>query len=110
MSDWRSRLRHHIEQSGRTRAQICQSAGLNQAYLTQILEQKGATPRIDNLSKIAKVLDTSVSHLVDGVTLDAKAREALASFQQLDPARQDAALMVLRDMAHASKEAAADDV
>jgi len=101
---WRQRLRSCLQQSGKTRAQVCSEAGLNPAYLTQILEQKGATPRIDNLQKLANVLDTSVTYLVDGIDLDKNSREVLALFTALSEERKGAALIVLQDMAAASRE------
>lgn len=103
MSDWRSRLRNRIAESGKTRSQVCSEAGLNPAYLTQILEQKGATPRIDNLAKIAQVLDTTVCYLVEGVPTDRQASECLNLYGQLDEDRKNAVLMMLRDMAAAQE-------
>lgn len=102
MNDWRARLRSQLQLSGKTRSQVCSEAGLNPAYLTQILEQKGATPRIDNLSKLAAVLDTSVSYLVEGVELDPVSVQVVSYFGTLTPDRRDAALALLRDMAAAS--------
>lgn len=104
MADWRARLRGCLKASGKTRAQVCSEAGLNPAYLTQILEQKGATPRIDNLQKLANVLQTSVTYLVDGIDLDKNSREVLALFTAMSEDRRSAALVVLRDMAAASRE------
>lgn len=103
MTDWRMRLRARIAESGKTRSQVCSEAGLNPAYLTQILEQKGATPRIDNLAKIARVLDTTVCYLVDGIPVDARATECLDLYGQLTDERKSAALVLLRDMAAASR-------
>lgn len=104
LPDWRTRLRGCLAESGKTRAQVCHEAGLNPAYLTQILEQKGATPRIDNLQKLAGVLDTSVTYLVDGIELDDDARDVLAFFTALSPERKTASLIILQDMADASQE------
>jgi len=104
VTDWRTRLRGCLAQSGKTRAQVCSEAGLNPAYLTQILEQKGATPRIDNLQKLANVLDTSVTYLIDGIDLDKNTREILALFTALSEDRKATALVVLQDMAVASRE------
>jgi transcriptional regulator with XRE-family HTH domain len=104
IADWRHRLRGCLAQSGKTRAQVCSEAGLNPAYLTQILEQKGATPRIDNLQKLANVLGTSVTYLVDGIELDKHSREVLALFTALSAERKSAALTVLQDMAAASRD------
>lgn len=103
MADWRTRLRNRIAESGKTRSQVCSEAGLNPAYLTQILEQKGATPRIDNLAKIARVLDTSVCYLVEGVPTDRQASELLSLFGRLDDQRKMIAVSVLRDMADAAQ-------
>jgi transcriptional regulator with XRE-family HTH domain len=102
MTDWRTRLRGRLAASGKTRAQVCSEAGLNPAYLTQILEQKGATPRIDNLGKLATVLNTTVCYLVDGVDIDAQTTEALSLYGCLSPERKQVALVVLRDMAAVS--------
>lgn len=102
MTDWRTRLRGRLAASGKTRAQVCSEAGLNPAYLTQILEQKGATPRIDNLGKLAIVLNTTVCYLVDGVEIDAEATEALSLYECLSPERKQVALILLRDMAAVS--------
>ncbi|MEM9224288.1 MAG: helix-turn-helix transcriptional regulator [Pseudomonadota bacterium] len=102
MTTWRQRLREELAKSGKTRSQVCQEAGLNPAYLTQILEQKGATPRIDNLAKLALVLDTTVSYLVEGVDLDSAAIQIVGYYGSLSDERKDVALTVLRDMAEAS--------
>lgn len=103
MNDWRTRLRARIAESGKTRSQVCSEAGLNPAYLTQILEQKGATPRIDNLAKIARVLDTTICYLVEGVPPDRQATECLSLYGRLSEERKSAALLMLRDMAAASQ-------
>ena len=100
--DWRSRLRGRLKQSGKTRAQVCGEAGLNPAYLTQILEQKAATPRIDNLVKLAVVLDTSVCYLVDGISVDAETSEFMGLYERLSEDRKDVVLRLLRDLASAS--------
>lgn len=102
MDDWRVRLREQLKKSGKTRSQVCSEAGLNPAYLTQILEQKSATPRIDNLAKLASVLDTSVSYLVEGINLDPSAIQLVAYFGVLSDDRKQAALILMQDMAAAS--------
>ncbi|MCF3935116.1 helix-turn-helix transcriptional regulator [Acuticoccus sp. M5D2P5] len=104
MIEWRSRLRGCLVKSGKTRAQVCSEAGLNPAYLTQILEQKGATPRIDNLQKLAKVLNTTVTYLVDGVDMGPEATECLSLYASLSQERKGAALLMLRDMAARSHQ------
>jgi transcriptional regulator with XRE-family HTH domain len=99
MTDWRTRLRGCLAQSGKTRSQVCSEAGLNPAYLTQILEQKGATPRIDNLQKLAKVLNTTVTYLVDGVDMGPESIECLSLYTAMTPERRSAVLIVMRDLA-----------
>lgn len=99
MADWRMRLRGCLAQCGKTRSQVCSEAGLNPAYLTQILEQKGATPRIDNLQKLATVLETTVTYLVDGVDLGPEATECLSLYEAMTPDRRNAVLLVMRDLA-----------
>lgn len=99
MSDWRTRLRGCLTQSGKTRSQVCSEAGLNPAYLTQILEQKGATPRIDNLQKLAKVLNTTVTYLVDGVDMGPESIECLSLYTAMSEDRKQAVLVVMRDLA-----------
>lgn len=102
MDTWRTRLREQLARSGKTRSQVCQEAGLNPAYLTQILEQKGATPRIDNLAKLAAVLNTSVSYLVEGIDMDSATVRVVGYYGSLSDERKNVALTVLRDMAEAS--------
>ncbi len=99
VSDWRSRLRSCLLASGKTRSQVCSEAGLNPAYLTQILEQKGATPRIDNLQKLANVLQTTVTYLVDGVDMGPEATECLSLYTAMTPERRNAVMCIMRDMA-----------
>lgn len=99
VSDWRVRLRGCLAASGKTRAQVCSEAGLNPAYLTQILEQKGATPRIDNLQKLVRVLHTTVTYLVDGIDLNPQTAECLALYSALTEDRKEAVLLLLRDLA-----------
>jgi transcriptional regulator with XRE-family HTH domain len=99
MTDWRARLRGCLAQSGKTRSQVCSEAGLNPAYLTQILEQKGATPRIDNLQKLAKVLNTTVTFLVDGVDMGPESIECLSLYTEMTDDRRKAVLLVMRDLA-----------
>lgn len=102
MTDWRTRLRGCLAESGKTRSQVCAEAGLNPAYLTQILEQKGATPRIDNLQKLANVLNTTVTYLVDGVDMGPEAIECLSLYTAMNDDRRQAILTVMRDMASQS--------
>lgn len=106
-SDWRARLRGCLTASGKTRSQVCSEAGLNPAYLTQILEQKGATPRIDNLQKLANVLQTTVTYLVDGVDMGPEATECLSLYTALTPERRRAVMCIMRDMAAQSSSAGA---
>lgn len=101
--EWRSRLRQCLAKSGKTRSQVCQEAGLNPAYLTQILEHKSATPRIDNLARVAEVLGTSVSFLVDGLTMDDETRRFAELYGSLNAERKAAVLVILEDMAKASR-------
>lgn len=68
--EWRKRLHEIVQDSGRTQSDIASEAGLNPSYLTQILWSKGCYPRIDNLQRIARVLNTSVAFLVEGVTAE----------------------------------------
>lgn len=103
-ADWRSRLRRRLEESGKTRAQVCGEAGLNPAYLTQILEQKAATPRIDNLSKLAAVLDTTVCYLVEGLRIDRTTTEFMSVYEELTEDRKRIALQLVKDMAAASRQ------
>ena len=103
MNDWRSRLRMRLAESGKTRSQVCSEAGLNPAYLTQILEQKGATPRIDNLQKLATVLETTVTFLVDGVDMGPDATECLSLYTAMSPERRNAVILVMRDLAAQSR-------
>ncbi|UOM34204.1 helix-turn-helix domain-containing protein [Acuticoccus sp. I52.16.1] len=99
INDWRSRLRSCLTASGKTRSQVCSEAGLNPAYLTQILEQKGATPRIDNLQKLANVLQTTVTYLVDGVDMGPEATECLSLYTAMTPERRSAVMCIMRDLA-----------
>ncbi|WP_420392908.1 helix-turn-helix domain-containing protein [Acuticoccus sp.] len=78
---------------------MCSEAGLNPAYLTQILEQKGATPRIDNLQKVANVLGTTVTYLVDGVDMGPDATECLSLYSAMTPERRSAVIAIMRDLA-----------
>ena len=105
ISDWRSRLRGCLVASGKTRSQVCAEAGLNPAYLTQILEQKGATPRIDNLQKLATVLQTTVTYLVHGVDMGPEATECLSLYTAMTRERREAIMCVMRDMAARSSTA-----
>ncbi|MEM7694374.1 MAG: helix-turn-helix transcriptional regulator [Pseudomonadota bacterium] len=105
--DWRTRLRGELERSGKTRSQVCQEAGLNPAYITQILEQKAATPRIDNLSKLASVLGTTVSYIVEGVSIDRETAKLVERFTSLTEERKSAVLVILEDLARASEKSAA---
>lgn len=65
MSDWRQRLRDRMIELDISAASLTKQAGLAYGTITDIMN-KGTTPSVDNLSKIARVLGLSVGELYDG--------------------------------------------
>lgn len=63
--DWRTRLKDAIDASDLSRAEIARRAGLNLTMLRDILD-RGRTPSVDNLARIARVLNLSLGNLYDG--------------------------------------------
>lgn len=62
---WRTRLTELIQADGRSRAEIQRAAEVNTTALRDILD-RGQTPSVDQLSRIAKALHTTLSYLYDG--------------------------------------------
>lgn len=62
---WRARLADLIKSDGRTRAEIQRAADVNSTALRDILDRE-QTPSVDQLSRIAKALNTTLSALYDG--------------------------------------------
>lgn len=65
MSGWRHRLEKAIANSGLTRAEVARAAGVNPTMLRDILD-RGQTPSVDNLAKIARALNLKLGNLYDG--------------------------------------------
>lgn len=63
--DWRARLAKRIEQLGLTPAEVTRRAGLKPSMIHDILK-RGATPSVENLSKISAALSMTLGELVDG--------------------------------------------
>lgn len=61
---WEKRLRDRVEQSGLTMKAASLAAGLNETFVRDILERK-RVPSIDKFAKLAEVLGTTVSDILD---------------------------------------------
>ena len=80
---------------GMTQAQLAEAAGVNQATVSKV--ERGETNiTIDKIEAIAAALRVSPVQLFDLPELQAR---ALAALSAIDPARRDAALVVLEAMA-----------
>lgn len=70
MSDWRERLQQRRDELGYTNAELARRAGLKPTMLHDILE-RGTTPSVANLFKIARALNFTLSELYEGVVASA---------------------------------------
>lgn len=59
------RLRHSMQSRGLSSAQLARKAGVNTSFLYDLLRGKSHNPSIVRLSKVAEVLDVSLSYLVE---------------------------------------------
>lgn len=82
---------------GLTQAQLAELAGVNQATVSK-LERGETNITIDKIEAIAAALRVEPVQLFDLPELQAR---ALAALSAIDPARRDAALVVLEAMAKA---------
>lgn len=62
---WRQRLTARLHELGLTRAEVARRAGVGPTALRDILD-RGQTPSVENLSKIARSLGVSLSYLYEG--------------------------------------------
>jgi transcriptional regulator with XRE-family HTH domain len=60
--DWRDKLEAWVENSGRTRASICRSAGVGPTALRDILDRR-QSPSVDQLTKLVHELGKSITDL-----------------------------------------------
>lgn len=67
MPDWRQRLRDRMAELDISAASLTKQAGLAYGTITDIMN-KGTTPSVDNLAKIARVLGLSLGELYDGAS------------------------------------------
>lgn len=65
IDDWRTRLTARMEALGLTPAEVTRRAALKPSMMHDILK-RGATPSVENLSKIATALGMTLGELVDG--------------------------------------------
>lgn len=65
MSEWRDRLAAAIAERGVGRVELTRAAGINHTALRDILD-RGVTPRIDTLAKLASALGISLAYLLEG--------------------------------------------
>ena len=88
-------IRH---ERGLSQAQLAELAGLNQATISK-LERGDMNVTLDKIHAIARALRVEPAELF---TLPDLQRRALAAISAIDPARRDAALVVLEAMARKS--------
>jgi transcriptional regulator with XRE-family HTH domain len=65
MSDWRERLQRRQAELGYTRAELARRADIKPTMLHDIIE-RGTTPSVANLFKIARALNFTLSELYEG--------------------------------------------
>lgn len=65
IDDWRARLAYKMDDLGLTPAEVTRRAGLKPSMMHDILK-RGATPSVENLSRIATALGMTLGELVDG--------------------------------------------
>lgn len=65
IDDWRARLTARMEALGLTPAEVTRRAALKPSMMHDILK-RGATPSVENLSRIATALGMTLGELVDG--------------------------------------------
>ncbi len=72
----KDRIRLRLEELGKTMAGASKEAGLNQAYIRQLLINENQHPTTDKLEKIAEVLETDVVWLLTGAGDKQKSKSA----------------------------------
>lgn len=63
--EWRRRLVAEMEARGIGRTELTRAAGLNHTALRDIID-RGVTPRVDTLGKLARALNISLAYLLEG--------------------------------------------
>ncbi|MGE5259939.1 MAG: helix-turn-helix domain-containing protein [Actinomycetota bacterium] len=79
---WKSRLREAVRASGKPMRTISLEAGLGPTYLAGIFNED-KEPTISRLIQVCRVLNVSLSRLVDGYELDAQTERLLAAWANL---------------------------
>jgi len=64
-NEWRHRLVAEMESRGLGRTELARAAGLNHTAMRDIID-RGVTPRIDTLGKLARALNISLAYLLEG--------------------------------------------
>lgn len=81
--DWRSRLNEVIEKDGRSHRAITDAIGLSPSYIHGILKE-GKDPRVRNLVKLAKELNTSLNWIMFGIQMTGDVQRLLCAFSSFD--------------------------
>ena len=89
------KLRDFRRARGLTQVQLAELAGVNQATVSKV-ERGEMNVTVDTIMLLAAALDVQPVQLFDLPELQAR---ALAALSNIDPARRDAALVVLEAMA-----------
>lgn len=107
---WEKRLRDRIEQSGLTMKAASLAAGLNETFVRDILERK-RVPSIDKFIKLAGVLGTTVSDLLEEasdasrpIRDDAEIYAMLSRIEGLGDRGVELAMMTIQTVRNASRE------
>ena len=105
---WRERLRAAIDADPRSKRAIATAAGLNPAYLYEILS-RGQTPTIVTVQAVCGVLGVSVLHVITGHQLDERSERILAAASKLGDADRDLLLNFADRLAGSGGEGDAKD-
>jgi SOS-response transcriptional repressor LexA len=62
-------IEHRLEELGKKAAAVSKEAGLGDSFIRD-MKRKGANPSVDNLAKLAEVLETTAAKLLDGTIPD----------------------------------------
>lgn len=88
-------LRNIRTARGLTQEQLAEKADVNQATISKI-EKGSANVTLDMIQRLASALDVSPAELFE---LDELQRRVLEAMNAIDPAKRDAAIVVLEAMA-----------
>jgi len=85
------RVLHLIQKRGTNEFQVSKQAGLGDSYVRDLIRKPGINPKVQNLQKVAEVLQTTIEYLTGLTDVEDAGEPVRIPIERYDPAAADPA-------------------